>query len=89
VNGSYRNDLHWGVLLLKLDMVNLGDVFKWHGVLTAVQWINEGNRSIGFVTKDTAVCKHCGAPLDETWNVIESSPQWKEAEPVETIDKKE
>ena len=71
-------------------MVQLGNVFKWKGVLTVVEWINEGKRSIGFITKGTGVCPHCGAAVDEDWDIIESSPNWTEgAKPVETIDKKE
>ena len=68
-------------------MVKLGDIFRWKGHLTEVLYTNEGNRSIGFVTKDTGECPHCGHAVDENWDVIEDSPNFKEgAKPVKTIE---
>ena len=64
--------------------VELGDYFEWNGQIVKCEWINEGSRSIGFVTKEPCPC--CGEELTVSNNHIESSPNFqKEAKPIQTI----
>lgn len=71
-----------------MKTAKLGDVFEWMGQLVRVEWINPGEKSIGFRTKEKCKCPHCGGEVEyETGaDIIEASPLFqKNAEPVTTI----
>jgi len=66
----------------------LGDYFLWMGKIVKVEWINMGNKSIGFKTTKTVKCPHCEREheIEDHNDVIESSPQFqKNAKPINTI----
>lgn len=66
----------------------LGDVFRYKGQLVEVKWINPGKKTIGFTTKETAVCPHCKGLLNESHDLIEESPSFQEAViPISTLKK--
>jgi hypothetical protein len=33
--------------------VSVGDVFLWQGKLVQAQWMNQGHKSVGFVTNES------------------------------------
>lgn len=67
-----------------MKTANLRDIFEWEGELVEVRWINEGQRSIGFVPVNAEPCPCCGAT--KHWDIIESSPNFQNgAKPIKTI----
>lgn len=67
-----------------MKTANLRDIFEYEGHLVRVEWINLGQKSIGFVPVDAKPCPCCG--VTKHWDVIESSPDFQNnAKPVSTI----
>lgn len=67
-----------------MKIANLQDVFEWEGQLVEVRWINEGQRSIGFVPVNATPCPCCGEV--KHWDIIETSPHFQNcAKPIKTI----
>jgi len=66
-------------------------IFFYEGKLVEVIGFNEGHKSIlmRYIRKeDMPTCKHCGAPQDISFDVIESSRNFQNgAEPVPTLEK--
>lgn len=72
-----------------MKKAELGDYFMWHGQMVKVEWINTGQKAIGFTYKEPTVCPHCGGVHEITQNasIIEQSPLFQEnATAIKTID---
>ncbi len=69
-----------------MKTAKLGDIFKYENQLVEVRWINQGEKSIGFIPVNAKPCSCCGEI--KSWEVIESSPNFQQsAEPINTITK--
>lgn len=67
-----------------IKTVKLGDYFEWEGQIVECKWITGNARAIGFTVKKP--CPHCGELLEQSMNVIESSPLFQNtANPIQTI----
>ena len=66
----------------------LGDYFDWEGQIVKVEWINPGEKSIGFSITKKHKCKSCGEETEYKGHhdIIESSPCFQQtAKPLQTI----
>lgn len=71
-----------------MKTAQLGDIFEWNGQIVKCEWINPGEKSIGFKIKSEITCPHCKTELElfQAIDVIESSPAFQEgAKAVKTI----
>ena len=67
-----------------MKTANLRDIFEYEGQLVRVEWINSGQKSIGFVPINAKPCPCCG--VTKHWDVIELSPDFQNgAKPISTI----
>lgn len=67
----------------------LGDYFHWMGQIVKVEWMNLGQKAIGFKFKRKVDCPHCKHEfeIDDGQEVIEASPQFQEnAIPIQTLE---
>jgi hypothetical protein len=74
--------------IINMKQVQVGDVFLWMGKLVQAQWMNQGHKSVGFVTNESVVCPHCQQEhsVVKAHDIIVSSPLFQEnAEPVTTL----
>ena len=67
-----------------MKTAQLQDIFEYEGELVQVRWINQGQRSIGFVPVNAKPCPCCGET--KRWDMIESSPNFQNgAKAIKTI----
>lgn len=71
-----------------MKTVELLDYFLWNGEIVRCDWINPGEKAIGFRLKRTVTCPHCNKEhdIEDQAEIIESSQLFQEnAQPIKTI----